>query len=175
VLLGSLDSRGLWWHWDALYTPLVFHSFPLCVLRSDSLAPLRLVVRQLTLPVPQPIVRFDDLIDLEEIEALVHISLVGIPVPPVSIRPSTVDERAALVDLLDDGFSSLYSEVGFEHEYLPSYEYLPVYGDSLLSRLEIARDASEVESSRLVNGVDIRLLEREHDKDTTEEDFVYAH
>ena len=175
MLLGSRDSRRLWWHWDILDTPLLFHSFSLRVLRSDSLAFLRLVVRQLTFPVPQPIVRLDDLVDLEEIEALVHIPFVGIPVPSVPVRPSTVDKRAALVDFLDDRFPTLYSKVGLEHVYFPSYEYLPVYGDALLSRLEIARDPSEVESSRLVDGIDIRLFEREHDEDATEEDFIYAH
>lgn len=172
-VLGSLDSSQLWWwHW---HVALLFDSFPLCVLRSDSLALLRLVVRQLTLPIPQAVIRLNDLVDFEEIKAFVHISLLRIPVPLVPIRPATEDERTALIDLLDDGFPTLYSEVGFEHIYLPPYEELPVYSDAFLSWLEVARDASEVEPGRLVDGVDVCLLEREHDEDAAEEDFVYAH
>jgi hypothetical protein len=174
-VLGGVNSSRWWWHWDGLYVALLFNFFPLCILRGDSLALLRLVVRQLTLPVPQAVVRLDDLVNLEEVEALIHISLVSIPVPPISICPSTVDERTALVDLLDDGFPTLHSEVGLEHVYLPPYEDLPVYSDAFLSRLEVARDAPEVEASRLVDGVDVCLLEREHDEDTAEEDFIYAH
>jgi hypothetical protein len=175
-VLGSLDSSCLWqWHWHGRYVALLFDPFSLCILCSDSLALLRLEVRQLTLPIPQAVVRFNDLIDLEEIEAFVHISLLRIPVPLVPIRPATEDERTALVDLLDDRFPTLYAEVGFEHIYLPSYEGLAVYSDAFLSWLEVARDASEVEASRLVDGVDVCLLEREHDEDTAEEDFIYAH
>ena len=170
-----MDSSRWWWHRNSRHAALLFYSFSLCILCSDSFALLRLVVRQLTLSVPQAVVCLDDLVDLEEIEAIVHVPLLRIPIPLVPVGPATVDERTALVDLLDYGLPTLHSEVRFEHVYLPPYEGLPVYSDSFLPRLEVARDASKVEASRLVDGVDVCLLEREHNEDTAEKDFIYAH